>query len=77
MANSLVVHGAIFAVGALVGGGIAAAVARKTERISPQSVTRAQQPVAPILQVGATGSAVVTPNVDVLYPPLKYGSPGV
>ena len=77
MANSLVVHGAIFAVGALVGGGIAAAVARKNERISPQSVTRAQQPVAPILQVGATGNAVVTPGVDVLYPPLKYGSPGV
>lgn len=76
MANSLVVHGAIFAVGALVGGGIATAVAQKRETAPSQSVARSQQPVAPILQVGTTGNAVITPNVGVLCPPLRYGSPG-
>ncbi|KAF9792277.1 hypothetical protein BJ322DRAFT_31328 [Thelephora terrestris] len=76
MANSLVVHGAIFAVGALVGGGIATAVAQKREKIPPQSVVRSQQPVAPILHVGTAGNAVVAPDAAVLCPPLKYGNPG-
>lgn len=77
MANSLVVHGAIFAVGALVGGGIAATIARKNETTSPQNITRPKQPVAPILQVGTTGNAVITTDVGVISPPLKHGSPGV
>jgi len=76
MANSLVVHGAIFAVGALVGGGIATTIARKNETTSSQSVTRPQQPATPILQVGATGNGVIIPNVGVMPPPLKYGDPG-
>lgn len=77
MPNSLVIHGAIFAVGALVGGSIATAVARKKEGISPRSVTRPQQPVAPILQLGTVGDAVITPNVGTVRPPLKYGNPGI
>lgn len=77
MANSLVVQGAIFAVGALVGGGIATAVARKNEAISPLNATFPQPPVAPILQVGTTGNPVIAPNVDVAHPPLKYGNPGM
>ena len=77
MANSLVVHGAIFAVGALVGGGIATTIARKNETASLQNITRPQQPVLPIIQVGTTGNAVITPNVGVVSPPLKYGNPGV
>lgn len=76
MANSLAVHGAVFAVGALVGGGIAATFARKNETTLSQSITRPQQPVAPILQVGITGHAVITPNVGVISPTLKYGNPG-
>jgi len=76
MANSLVVHGAIFAVGALVGGGIATAIARKNETTSSRGIMRPQQPVAPILQVGTTGSAVITSDVGVISPPLKYGNPG-
>jgi endonuclease G, mitochondrial len=74
MANSFVVQGAIFAVGALVGGGIATVVARKNDAISPQSAILSQQPVVPVLQVGTTGNAVITPGVA--YPPLKYGNPG-
>ncbi|KAF9646848.1 hypothetical protein BDM02DRAFT_3252906 [Thelephora ganbajun] len=77
MANSLVVHGAIFAAGALVGGGIATTIVRKNETTLSQSITRLQQPVAPILQIGTTGDAVVTSNVGVVSPPLKYGNPGV
>ena len=77
MANSFVVQGAIFAVGALVGGGIATAVARKNEPISPQSPTRPQQPVFPILQAGTTGNAAGISNVGVVRPPLKYGNPGM
>jgi endonuclease G len=77
MANSLVIHGAVFAVGALVGGGIAATISRKSEATSPQNITRTQQPVAPILQVGTTGNAVIATNVGVVSPPLKYGNPGM
>ena len=77
MANSLVVHGAIFAVGALVGGGIAATIARKNETTSFQSIARPQQPVAPIVQVGATGKAVIASDVGVVSPSLKYGNPGM
>lgn len=77
MANSLVVHGAIFAVGALVGGGIATTIARKNEPTSLQSGARPQQPVAPIVQVGTTGKAVITSDVGVVSPPLKYGNPGM
>ena len=77
MANSLIVHGAVFAVGALVGGGIAATIARKNETTSSQSITRPHQPVAPILQVGTTGNAVITSNSGVVSPPLKYGNPGM
>lgn len=76
MANSLVVHGAIFAVGALVGGGIATTIARKNETTSSRGITHPQQPVAPILQVGTTGKAVITSEVGVISPPLKYGNPG-
>lgn len=77
MANSLFIHGAVFAVGALVGGGIAATVARKNETTSSQGIARPQQPVAPILQVGTTGNAVIANNVGVVSPPLKYGNPGM
>lgn len=76
MANSLVVHGAVFAVGALVGGGIAATIARKNESTPSQLTTRPQQPVAPLLQVETTGNAVITPNLSIVSPPLKYGNPG-
>ena len=76
MANSLVVHGAIFAVGALVGGGIATTIARKTDTTSSLSITRPQQPVTPILQVGTTGNAVITSEGGAVSPPLKYGNPG-
>jgi endonuclease G len=77
MANSLVVQGAIFAVGALVGGGIATAVARKNETVPPQSIAIPQQPVLPVLQVGTTGNAVIAPNFAIASPPLKYGNPGM
>ena len=77
MANSLVVHGAVFAIGALVGGGIAATITRKNETTSLQSITRPQQPATPILQVGTTGNAVIAPNLGVVSPPLKYGNPGL
>jgi len=76
MASSLVVHGAVFAVGALVGGGIAATITRKSETTSSQIITRSQQPVAPLLQVETAGNAVLTHNVGIVPPPLKYGSPG-
>ena len=76
MTNSLVVNGAIFAVGALVGGGIASTIARKNETTSSRGITRPQQPVAPILQVGTTGNAIIVSDVGVASPPLKYGNPG-
>lgn len=77
MANSLVVHGAVFAVGALVGSGIAVIVARKDRSTSSQNVTPTQQSAVPVLQVGTTGRAVITPNVGIMSPPLKYGNPGM
>jgi endonuclease G len=78
MANSLVAHGAIFAVGALVGGGIATAVIRKNSATSLQTVALPQYATTPILQVETIGNAVInTPDVGVVSPPLKYGNPGV
>lgn len=79
MANSLLVHSAIFAVGALIGGGVATAVAKKKDSNLPHTSASLQQPSAPILQVRpTTGNAVIDrPNVGVIPLPLKYGNPGV
>lgn len=85
--NSAAVHGAVFAVGALVGGGIATAVVSKRQIPVPPTATfpSAQLPAQkvtlapPIIQMGPKGDAhLVTPSTSpaVIEPVLKYGNPG-
>ena len=65
MPGSVGVHAAIFAAGALVGGGIAAAVANRN--LQP----KIQSPIANADMTGKGVGPVVVPSV------LKYGNPGI
>lgn len=72
MPSAAVVHAACFAVGAVVGGGVAAVV-------SARGSTRPGLTVPPIVEIGPTGDAKL-PNAAVsgalVSPVLKYGHPG-
>lgn len=72
MPSSAIVHAAIFTAGALLGGGIAAAVSRN-QRPGPGQV-RTPAPVIDIDPTGKTKLSVV-PRSDL--PVLKYGYPGM
>ncbi|KAI6019614.1 hypothetical protein F5J12DRAFT_966975 [Pisolithus orientalis] len=86
MPSAAAIHAACFAVGAVVGGGIAAAVsARGVGRPRPASVTSSGTAVIPavgppIVEVGPTGDAKLIPSAAVsgalVSPVLKYGHPG-
>lgn len=74
MPAGTIVHAAFFAVGALVGGGVAAAVAtgRRQAPVAPPT-----QPTQPVLDVkGGTVTQVGSLSQIVLPPVLKYGNPG-
>ncbi|PCH38707.1 hypothetical protein WOLCODRAFT_136405 [Wolfiporia cocos MD-104 SS10] len=69
-----IVHAAFFAVGALVGGGVATAVSASRRQGSPMPA-QPQQPVLDVKQGGITqiqGSSAVS----IQSPVLKYGNPG-
>ncbi|KAL0947314.1 hypothetical protein HGRIS_013433 [Hohenbuehelia grisea] len=73
MPGSAVVHAAVFAAGAVIGGGIAAAVTSRRRVAVPV------QTQAPIVEVGAAGHAEIAKHVSagtLLPPVLKYGNPG-
>ncbi|KAJ8519877.1 hypothetical protein ONZ45_g3236 [Pleurotus djamor] len=80
MAGSVFVHAAVFAAGALVGGGVAAAVASKKREFPVVAQnTQMTSPRPPIIEVGPGGVATLSPAAGtgtVLAPPLKYGNPG-
>ncbi|KIO04109.1 hypothetical protein M404DRAFT_602542 [Pisolithus tinctorius Marx 270] len=86
MPSATAIHAACFAVGAVVGGGIAAAVsARGVGRPRPASATASSTAVIPavgppIVEVGPTGDAKLIPSAAVsgalVSPVLKYGHPG-
>jgi endonuclease G len=67
MPSSAIVHAAVFTAGALLGGGIAAAVSRNQRPRTP----------APVIDVDPTGKTKlsVVPRSDL--PVLKYGHPGM
>jgi len=73
------IHAAVFAAGALLGGGIATVVtSRKTEQLVPirSSVGVGSTP-RPVLEVESAGKAKVLDTAIALLPPvLKYGNPG-
>lgn len=85
MPSGAIVHAAVFAVGAIVGGGVATAVARKREAtvISPPVVTQGIPTQAPVLDVrGGNASGILMkppPGVvtEVDNAVLKYGHPGM
>jgi endonuclease G len=72
MTSSTLVHAAVFAVGAVVGGGIATVVGRKSQQPLPAYV-----PPTPIIEVGTTGTATISANVGGISPVLTYGNPGI
>ncbi|KAJ3563184.1 hypothetical protein NP233_g9101 [Leucocoprinus birnbaumii] len=82
MPGSAVVHAAVFTAGALLGGGIAAAVtSRKNQQVSalptrpvPVPVPATPQPTAPVVHVGRTGAPAITESQELAV--LKYGNPG-
>ena len=66
--NSTIVRTTFFAVGALVGGGIAAAVTTSRQRLLPPDATH------PMVEIGPNGKAQIS---NIASPVLKYGNPGV
>ncbi len=81
MAGSALVHAAVFADGALVGGSVAAAVAsRKREIPHAGQNTQVSSTKYPIIEVGPGGNAQISKVASsggVIAPPLRYGNPGV
>lgn len=78
MPGSVMIHAAVFAAGALLGGGIAAVVtSRKTEQLVPTRSSMVVSTPRPVLEVDAAGKAKVLDTAIALLPPvLKYGNPG-
>jgi hypothetical protein len=67
MPNSTIIHATFFAVGALVGGSVAAAVSTN-KRLWPSRETP-----GPVVEVGPSGKAQIS---DLTSPVLRYGNPG-
>ncbi|KAI0928240.1 hypothetical protein AcW1_005547 [Taiwanofungus camphoratus] len=87
MPGATVMHAAMFAMGALVGGGVATAVGARRRQIGlppgpapAMTTTPVQTPQAPIVDVRPGGVTQITSPASVvtsLEPPvLKYGNPG-
>ncbi|KAF5358529.1 hypothetical protein D9756_001756 [Leucocoprinus leucothites] len=86
MPGSAVVHAAVFTAGALLGGGIAAAVTSRKNQQQPVLPTRPappvpvsppQQPSAPAIHIGKTGTPALVESQELIVSPvLKYGNPG-
>ncbi|RPD65858.1 hypothetical protein L226DRAFT_500014 [Lentinus tigrinus ALCF2SS1-7] len=79
MASSTIVHAAVFAVGALVGGGVATAVASRKRDAYPAVTTQVPHPPVVDVKVGE-GAVMKAPPagaaVQVETAVLKYGHPG-
>ena len=85
MASSTIVHAAVFAVGALVGGGVATAVASRSRVPPPSSSVPVPAPVQrpaalPVPMLDTKEGVLVRPPagamVQVENAVLKYGHPG-
>jgi hypothetical protein len=80
MPSSSIVHAAVFTAGALLGGGIAAAVSRSQRPGQAIPLPGQVRTPAPVIDVDATGrttvSSSIIPKSD-LPPVLKYGHPGM
>jgi hypothetical protein len=74
MPSSAIVHAAVFTAGALLGGGIAAAVSSR-QKLTPAYVKSPAQ----VVGIDITGTTRTSPELSVshvLSSPLKYGNPG-
>jgi len=77
MPSSVVVHAVVFTAGALIGGGIAAAVSSKQR---PSQIPAHLKPPGPVIDVDITGKTKISADTTVrseLASVLKYGHPGV
>ncbi|KDR81381.1 hypothetical protein GALMADRAFT_134826 [Galerina marginata CBS 339.88] len=75
MPSSVIIHAAVFTAGALIGGGIAAALSNKAEIPRPIVVS----PPSPIVGLDPRGKATISKELTVAanFPlALKYGNPG-
>ncbi|KZT03557.1 uncharacterized protein LAESUDRAFT_814639 [Laetiporus sulphureus 93-53] len=79
MPGASIVHAAFFAVGALVGGGVAAAVSANRRQTTVPVQTIQPHPSQPIVDVKEGGGAQISPAsaASVVLPPvLRHGNPG-
>ncbi|KAM5531806.1 hypothetical protein V8D89_014505 [Ganoderma adspersum] len=79
MPSGAIVHAAVFAVGAIVGGGIATAVSRKREATAIHPPAPTQAPILDVRGGNATGVIMkARPGIvtEVDHAVLKYGHPG-
>lgn len=81
MPSTTLVHAACFALGAAVGGGIAAAsLSRKRDAVAPPiPVTLARTPAGPVVELNKGGQldvARTAENLTLAGGVLKYGNPG-
>lgn len=78
MPNSAIVHAAVFTAGALLGGGIAAAVSRNQRPGQTTPIPGQVRTPAPVIDVDLTGrtmlSTVLRSDLPLV---LKYGHPGM
>lgn len=82
MPSAVIVHAAVFTAGALLGGGIAAAVSNKNKSASalPSAQISKPGPSPPVIGLDASGRASMSTQLTVPpqfpSPVLKYGNPG-
>jgi len=82
MPSAVIVHAAVFTAGALLGGGIAAAVSNKNKSAStlPSAHIPTPGPSPPVIGLDASGKASMSTQLTVPpqfpSPVLKYGNPG-
>lgn len=76
MASSTILHAACFAVGALVGGGIATAVSNQKRPIPPPPSPSRSQPIVEVAPTGTTRITTPSTLVTIDSPVLKHGNPG-
>jgi len=86
MPSSVIVHAAVFTAGALLGGGVAAAVTSRKRPVPPPNaplhapVTTQIKTGAPVIDIDSTGRTKISTELTVtsiLPPALKYGNPGM
>lgn len=84
MPANVFVHAAVFTAGALIGGGVAATVARRQSLVPPKPqaviIEPTPRPRPPIIEISSGGKAAVTDlalSVPAIPPVLKYGHPGM